>query len=103
MNVAPLTWRSRAMLRFVVTLVILCGLACACFNVRRRFIATWFRDGPAGPPPALPQPSAPQQGLPAVREVRVFLIDGLGRGAATLPALAGFCAQGLDLELDVGF
>jgi hypothetical protein len=101
MTVAPLTSATRAL----VSVVILCAVAGSCFSLRRRFIATWFRDGQPAAAPALPQPADRHtQGLSAVPAVRVWLIDGLDGGtAAALPELSRLCASGLELELDVGF
>jgi hypothetical protein len=99
MNVSPLT----SLLRRIAIVVVLCAMAWASFSLRRRFIATWFRDGRPQPALTLPQPGAGGAAAPAA-QTRVLLIDGLDRAtAAGLPAFSRLCARGQELVVDVGF
>jgi hypothetical protein len=72
-------------------------------GVRHRLIhdiTTWD----ALPSPAARLPAGNGPGLPAVRRVRVVLIDGLSQDTArSLPAYSGLCKRGIDLAIDVGF
>ncbi len=74
-------------------------------SLRRRFIATFFLDGPraTGPrwPSARPDPTPVP---PSVPQLRVLLVDGLSMSFARgLATTSRFCETGLDLTLDVGF
>jgi hypothetical protein len=93
--------RRAALIALAVTLA---GGSLLVVQGRRRFIQTWFRDGPPGPAPALSQPTGGTGGLAPVERVRVLLVDGLDRAtAAALPALDSLCRAGTDLLVDVGF
>src|SRR5690349_1510693 len=97
----------RAVTRVVAALALLAA-ALGLFEARKRFIAGFFVHGPGGaPPPVLPSPADPtlaREGVGPAARVRVVLLDGLGLAAARrLPTLSSLCADGLDLEVDVGF
>ena len=92
----------------MVVVVALAGLALGwgTHTLRRSFIRSFFREGPASAPPPLTRapPSQSGPGVSAVARLRVLLIDGLAaETAATLPHLNALCARGLDLSVDVGF
>jgi len=92
----------RRAIELIVCAVLLAG-AWLLPGVRHRLIhdiTTW--DALPSPAAVLPEGRGP--GLPAVRRVRVVLIDGLSQDTArALPAYAGLCKRGIDLTVDVGF
>lgn len=101
--VSPLRspWR-----RVSTAAVALCcaALAVGVLEMRRDFIASWFRAGPAHPPPRLALAPAPGEASGPLPRVRVLLVDGLTRRTAdALPALRRLCSAGLRLSLDVGW
>jgi hypothetical protein len=88
----------------IALVIFLAGAGLLAGQARRRFIQTWFRDGPPAAAPVLSGERAAVGGLAPAERVRVLLIDGLDRNTAgTLPTLDGLCRAGTDLEVDVGF
>jgi hypothetical protein len=97
---------------FWLGLTALAAAAFAAGTLRKRFVSTWFFDGPAGARPTLAQAGRTRSGLmgpdgvgvAAADRVRVFLLDGLSAtAAADLPVLSQLCAAGNDLVIDVGY